>query len=102
MTFGVQSGSEVVQNLNPTIDSNGKYLFPQTSLMMREKMDVYRLFAQDLLGNSNAVFTATSGSNSTEIKEALFFAFKRLFARDQIKRETFAIRINPTASVTTV
>jgi len=101
ITFGVQSGSEVVQNLNPTIDSNGKYLFPQTSLMMREKMDVYRLFAQDLLGNSNAVFTATSGSNSTEIKEAIFFAFKRLFARDQIKRETFAIRLNPTASATT-
>ena len=101
ITFGVQSGSEVVQNLNPTIDTNGKYLFPQSSLMMREKMDVYRLFAQDLLGNANSTFTAGVGNTSSDIKEALFIAFKRLFARDQIKRETFAIRLNPFASTTT-
>lgn len=98
MTLGLQSGSAVVQNLNPTIDSNGKFLFPQTSLMMREKMDVYRLFAQELLGNVNSTFTAISGSTSNEIKEAMFICFKRLFARDQIKRETFAIRLNTTAS----
>lgn len=100
ITFGVQETSEVVTSLNPTVDSNGKYLFPQSSLMMREKMDVYRLFAQDLLGNSNSTFQATVGSTTTDIKEAVFFAFKRLFARDQIKRETFAIRLNPTGSAT--
>ena len=99
MTIGLQSDSTVVTNLNPTIDSNGKYLFPQTSLMMREKMDMYRLFAQDLLGNANSVFTTSSGSQSENITEALFIPFKRLFARDQIKRETFAIRLNPTASI---
>lgn len=101
MTIGLQSGSSVVQNLSPTIDSNGKYLFPQTSLMMREKMDVYRLFAQELLGDANSIFEATSGNNTYEIKEAMFIAFKRLFSRDQIKRETFAIRLNPSASATT-
>jgi len=91
-TFGLHTGSEVVTYLNPTIDSNGKYLFPANSLMMREKMDIYRLFAQNLLGDSNAIFTAISGSTSYNIKEAMFICFKRLFSRDQVKRETFAIR----------
>lgn len=95
MTVGVQVESDVVQNLNPSIDSNGKFLFPQTSLMMREKMDVYRLFAQDLIGDANSTFVASVGNQTSEIKEAMFIAFKRLFSRDQIKRETFAIRLNP-------
>lgn len=97
-TFGLHTGSEVVTYLNPTIDSNGKYLFPANSLMMREKMDIYRLFAQNLLGDSTATFTAISGSTSYDIKEALFICFKRLFARDQVKRETFAIRYASTGS----
>lgn len=99
ITFGFHTGSSVVTNLSPTIDINGKYLFPNTTLMMREKMDIYRLFAQNLLGDQNATFTARSGSTSSNITEALFICFKRLFARDQIKRETFAMRILPTASV---
>lgn len=98
ITFGFHTGSEVVQNLNPTIDANGKYIFPNTSLMMREKLDIYRLFAQQLLGSEEEVFTSQSGSTSYQIKEPLFIAFKRLFARDAIKRETFAIRFAPTAS----
>lgn len=102
LTFGVHKDSEVVSLCSPTIDSNGKYIFPQTSLMMREKMDIYRLMASQLLGDENAVFTAQSGSNEFAIREAVFFAFKRLFARDQIKRETFALRIQPTASLITV
>lgn len=98
ITYGFHTGSEVVTTLNPTIDSNGKYIFPNTSLMMREKLDIYRLFAQQLLGSEDEIFTASSGSTSYQIKEPLFIAFKRLFARDQIKRETFAIRFIPTAS----
>ena len=99
LTVGLATTSEVVQNANPTIDVNGKYLFPINSLMMREKMDLYKQFAQNLLGNSNSIFTARSGSTSNEIKEAAFFCFKRLFSRDQIKRETFAIRYFPSASL---
>jgi hypothetical protein len=99
ITFGFHAESPVVTSLNPIIDSNGKYLFPNTSLMMREKMDIYRSFAQQLLGDQDAIFTAQSGSVTNEIKEALFIAFKRLFARDQIKRETFAIRIAPTGAL---
>lgn len=98
LTIGLASGSEVVQNANPTIDANGKYLFGSDTLMMREKMDLYRQFAQNLLGDADAVFTARSGSNSFQIREAAFLCFKRLFARDQIKRETFALRYFPSAS----
>lgn len=102
ITFGLNSGSEVVALTNYSIDSNGKYLFPQETLMMREKLDIYRLMAQQLLGDQDAIFTAQSGSSAFEIKEAAFFAFKRLFARDQVKRETFALRLSPTASLLTV
>ena len=99
ITYGFSTGSRAVTDLNPTIDSNGKYIFPNTTVMMREKMDIYRLFAQNLLGNEQGVFTTQSGSTSREIKEAVFIAFKRLFSRDKIKRETFALRIAPTGSI---
>lgn len=98
LTVGLASGSEVVQNANPTVDANGKFLFGSDTLMMREKIDLYRQFAQSLLGDADAVFTAQSGSTSFEIREAGFLCFKRLFARDQIKRETFALRYFPSAS----
>lgn len=51
-----------------------------------------------MLGNANERFTLNFGSTSNKINEALFIDFKRLFHRDQIKRETFAIKLNPTAS----
>jgi len=98
ITFGFHTGSSAVTNIGPTIDANGKYIFPNTSLMMREKMDVYRLFAQQLLGSQDEIFTAQSGSTSNEIREAIFISFKRLFARDQVKRETFALRLIPTGA----
>ena len=100
MTMGFSSASSLVLNSNYTIDSNGKYIFPSQSLMMREKMDLYRLHAQSLLGDATEEFTIVSGSTTSTIKEALFLDFKRLFARDQIKRETFAIRLNPSAALT--
>jgi hypothetical protein len=100
MTVGLTSGSEVVEIADPTEDANGKLLFPTETVMMREKIDLYRLFAQNLLGDIDSKFTTRSGSQEFEINEALFVCFKRLFARDQIRRETFAIRLNPTSSVT--
>lgn len=100
MTFGIASGSEIISNINPTVDSNGKFLFGSDTLMMREKMDIYRLFAQNLLGDADAEFTVNSADSEIAIREPLFICFKRLFARDQIKRETFAIRYNPTGALT--
>lgn len=98
LTVGLHTGSAVVTTADPTEDANGKLLFPTETVMMREKIDIYRLFAQNLLGDIDATFSARSGSIAHEIKEAAFFCFKRLFARDQMRRETFAIRLNPTAS----
>lgn len=99
ITFGLHEDSTVVSSANPTIDSNGKYIFGSSYLMMREKMDIYRLFAQNLLGDSTAKFsTQVSGSTQYEINEALFFCFKRLFARDAVKRETFALRFYTTGA----
>ena len=78
-------------------DATGKALFPSSSLMMREKMDIYRQFAQELLGDGDAAFKVPL-ENGTTVDAALFIAFKRLFSRDQIKRETFAMRFYQTAS----
>lgn len=79
-------------------DSSGKALFPSSSLMMREKMDIYSQFSQVLLGNAGSLFTVPLDSSGDVIDSALFIAFKRLFARDQIKRETFAMRFYQSAS----
>lgn len=100
ITYGYATGSSVVSAWSPTIDANGKYIFPANSLMMREKLDIYRLFARELLGDENATFTATApaSNNTIEIKEAIFICFKRLFARDKVKRETSAIRFFMSAS----
>lgn len=98
LTLGLHINSDVVSGTNPTIDSNGKFLFPSSSLMMREKCDIYRQFAGSLLGDATDQFSFTSGSTSNVINEALFIAFKRLFSRDQIKRETFAIQLYQTSS----
>lgn len=88
-------------------DSGGKYLYPSSSLMMREKTDLYGQFAQILLGDRSEVFTlpvdaslTSTSTTTTEIDAALFLAFKRLFSRDQIKRETFAMKFFTSASLT--
>jgi len=88
-------------------DSGGKYLYPSSSLMMREKTDIYSQFSQMLLGDRTEVFTlpvdassTATSTTTTEIDSALFIAFKRLFSRDQIKRETFAMKMYVTASNT--
>lgn len=87
-------------------DSSGKYLYPSSSLMMREKTDIYGQFAQTLLGDRTQMFqlpddaTLTTSQATTPIDSALFMAFKRLFSRDQIKRETYAMRFYQTASLT--
>ena len=78
-----------------SVDTAGKEIFGSDTLMMREKLDLYRSFAQTLLGDSSKAFTIPTGSIGTQsknINHALFIPFKRLFARDQIKRQTFVMR----------
>ena len=96
MTVGLFASSDTVVNSSTGTDSNGKLLFPSQSLMMREKVNIYRQYAQLLLGDASAQFTAPfsnpSSDGSDNIDEALFIHFKRLFVRDGIKRETFAMK----------
>jgi len=94
MTVGLYFSGSTVLNAKSGEDSAGKLLFPSNSLMMREKIDVYRQFAQTLLGNADTTFTAPfkSTESGDQIDEALFVNFKRLFSRDGIKRETFAMK----------
>jgi hypothetical protein len=100
LTVGLNPIGTTVTNTQVGVDAAGKELFPSSSLMMREKMDVYRQFAKMLLGDSTAVFKSAFDSTTTtdQIDVAMFMSFKRLFARDQIKRETFAMKFYQTAS----
>ena len=103
LSVGLFSGSATVSDPYTATDINGKLLFTSQSLMMREKVSVYRQFAQLLLGNAGSQFAAPYGSSTTSdlIDEALFISFKRLFVRDGIKRETFAMRFYQSASSAT-
>lgn len=100
MTVGIYSGSDTVTTASTGQDANGKLLFSSQSLMMREKVNIYRQYAQLLKGNADSFFTAPfSNPGATDtIDEALFINFKRLFVRDGLKRETFAMKFYQSAS----
>lgn len=101
MTFGIFSGSETCVSASTGVDSNGKLLFPSATLMMREKVDNYRQMAQLLLGDADARFTSPfQGATTTtdNLDLALFLNFKRLFSRDKIKRNSFAMKFYQSAS----
>ena len=100
MTVGLFKSSDVVTNTSTGTDINNKLLFPSKSLMMREKVSVYNQFSQELLGDNSLQFSApfSSTANDDKIDTAVFLNFKRLFVRDGIKRETFAMRMYRSAS----
>jgi hypothetical protein len=120
ITVGLFESGSTVLSSSTGIDRTGKLLFPSTSVMMREKVDIYKQFAQVLLGNARSAFfapyggstvaTAAPAANPTvgtqelesneRITNAMFVCFKRLFSRDKIKRETFAMRFYQSASHT--
>jgi len=101
LTLGVSTGSSAVIVSQTDVDAAGKRLFPSNSLMMREKIDNYRQYAKALLGSSDTIFTTPVGSSTTadQTHEAIFISFKRLFSRDKIKKETFAMRMYRSASI---
>jgi len=85
----------------PAEDSYGKLSFEQDSLMMREKIGIYQQFAQLLLNNNSSKFTApyeSDGDADDDVNNAMFVCYKRLFARDSIKRETYAMKMFSEAS----
>tara|TARA_B100000700_G_scaffold325445_1_gene434180 strand:+ start:3197 stop:4441 length:1245 start_codon:yes stop_codon:yes gene_type:complete len=102
LTVGLFDSSGIVTGSTSGTDTNGKRLFGKETLMMREKVGIYQQFAQLLLGNANSAFTApftTAGSTfPNQIDAALFVPYKRLFTRDGVKRETYAMRFFRSAS----
>lgn len=94
VTMGLFYSGTIVNASKTGQDSAGKFLFPSSTMMMREKVDIYKQFAQTLLGNASSQFVAPIDSTTTSdyIDPALFICFKRLFSRDKIKRETFAMK----------
>ena len=105
MTVGLFSGSTTVGNASTGEDSAGKLLFPSQSLMMREKVSLYKQYAQTLLGDSEAYFTSPFDTLATDlnidtkrIDEAVFLNFKRLFVRDGLKEETLAMKLAATGT----
>lgn len=92
ITVGLSAQSTLV-TLNQTgVDANGKLLFPSNTVMMREKVENYQQMAQVLLGDSSSEFTIQQTSGTVTIRQPMFVSFKRLFSRDGIKRETFAMK----------
>ena len=88
--------------------TTGQLLFhAKSTMMMREKVNIYRQYANYLLGDPDAAFildpdsypssSGKSGFNvatdASVIDAALFVNVKRLFSRDGIRKETFAIRL---------
>jgi hypothetical protein len=101
MTVGLYFSGSTVQDTLISEDASGKLLFPSESMMMREKVDIYKQFASTLMGDADAYFTTPFGSDdeTDRVDNAFFVCFKRLFARDKIKRETFAMRFYQSASL---
>ena len=102
MTVGLYaSGGIVTGSPGYGVDTAGKLTFASNTAMMREKVQVYNQFAQALLGNANSQFTSpfTNATTSDYIDAALFLPFKRLFSRDSIKPETFAMKVYASAAL---
>ena len=100
ITVGLFRECDTVTGSVMAQDYFGNLVFPSQSVMMREKIDVYRQYAQLLLGNAEASFRApiTGTSKVDRINEAMFISFRRLFTRDKIRPQTFAMRFFTTAS----
>jgi len=94
--------------------SNEQLIFDaKTTMMMREKVNIYRQYAKLLLGNADLPFLIDPAGNKCTVDLAdgvptdpatikteqkildacLFVNVKRLFARDRIRKETFAMRV---------
>lgn len=67
---------------------------------LEPKRDIYRQFAQQLLGSADSKFYTPFLSSSTgqRIDNALFLCFKRLFHRDKILQNTTTINLNYTSA----
>jgi hypothetical protein len=95
ITAGLCETSDEVVNTRTQTDSSGKMIFPDATLMIREKIYIYKQYAQYLLGDAEKAFYTEYDSidANKKINSAIFLNIKRLFCRDAIKKETFALRM---------
>ena len=101
ITIGLYAGGETYKNAITSTDSGGKDLFNNSHLMMREKSYIYKQYAQNILGDPDASFKAPfdSTTSSDVINEAVFININRLFTRDKISKESFAMRFYKKAAI---
>lgn len=106
MTVGIYEGSTTYTTTAPKsgTDSSGKLLFNNTTLMMREKGHIYKQYAQNILGDPDGVFKVPfdadlSSTPTAQVDHAIFINIGRLFTRDNIKKESFAMRFYQKAAV---
>ena len=102
LTVGLYASSTIVTSApGYDVDTAGKLEFDSNSAMMREKVQIYNQFAQTLLGSARSQFRSPfTGQNAADnIDAALFIPIKRLFFRDGIKKETFAMKIFQSAAL---
>lgn len=110
--------SPTVNGVNAVIDAGGKLIFENVDgtnnnnlSMMREKVSIYRQFAQNLLGDANSSFVTphyetalaapASGTDPKRIDAAVFISFKRLFTRDNIFKGSFGLKLYKEAAALT-
>lgn len=88
-------GTFTVNSLDITPDASGKLVFDDDNLMMREKVNIYKQYAQLLLGDSSAHFSAPfeSSNASDKIEYALFINIKRLFCRDGLEKGQLSLKL---------
>lgn len=104
-----------VNGISASYDAGGKLIgFGNNTAMMREKVNIYKQFAQNLLGDSESSFVTPHGEippstpstdpaiaikEAKKIKGAIFICFRRLFTRDNIYKGSFGIKLHKKASL---
>lgn len=95
LSIGLYESGDTVTGNSSDVDSSGKKLFGNDTLMMREKINIYKQYSQLLLGKTSDSFFAPFDSTnaSDRIDEALFINIKRLFSRDGLEKEQISFKI---------
>jgi len=104
-----------VNTFQGTYDAGGKITgFSNTTAMVREKANIYKQFAQNLLGDSDSAFftphsaiaeealagdNSNAGTRAKKIRGAVFLCFRRLFTRDNIFKGSFGVKLHKKASL---
>ncbi len=104
-----------VNGVPASYDAGGKLTgFGNDTAMMREKVNIYKQFAQNLLGDANESFVAPHGEippetpsadplvaikEAKKIEGAVFLCFRRLFSRDNIYKGSFGLKLHKEASL---